>query len=265
MTQAGDFNSIPTTLPMTIIREHANLVDAWAASHGLSPDAYGGNVTSEDAILRLGITADSPLNSYSAGKPLDATARKHLGKRLDYILYRLPFAHDPSHPSLKCTNSRVAFTDKVPGHSFSFSDHFGLEATIEIVTEPSSTVDEAESTPTFRSPTSLEYESIRSMSRALTACYRVSTHRSHVELSLFAICIAVLLAIAVGSAWLPHNWINPIFILFTIFVSWLGTTMLYAGFIYGNWERRALTNVIEELELAVNYKRMQENSSGSGI
>lgn len=252
---------------MALIREHADLEDAWVAAHGPepSPDAYVGAITPEDAISRFGVTADSPLNSYSAGKPLDATARKHLGKRLDYILYRQPFAHDPSSPSLKCTSCRVAFADKVPGHSFSYSDHFGLEATIEIVTEPTQRVDLAGSTPIFRSPTSLEYDSIRSVSRALTACYRVSTHRSRVELSLFAICVAVLLAIAVGSAWLPHSWINPIFILFTVFVSWLGTTMLYAGFIYGNWERRALTNVIEELEIAVNYKRMQDNSNSNGI
>jgi len=34
-----------------------------------------------------------------------------------------------------------------------------------------------------------------------------------------------------------------------VMVAWAGTTMLYEGFIYGNWERSALQNVIEELEI----------------
>ena len=72
-------------------------------------------------------------------------------------------------------------------------------------------------------------------------------------------CIAGLIALCIGSAWLPHSWIGPIFILVVILLSWLGTTMLYSGFIYGNWERRALMNVIEELELI-----RQVNVRGAG-
>jgi sphingomyelin phosphodiesterase 2 len=52
----------------------------------------------------------------------------------------------------------------------------------------------------------------------------------------------------IGTAWLSHPWITPIFILITMFMSWLATTMLYEGFIYGNWERNALMNIIEDLE-----------------
>ena len=247
---------------MTIIREHADLMDAWVEANGPepSPDAYVGNITPEQAITRFGVTADSPLNSYSAGKPLDATARKHMGKRLDYILYRHPFAHDPTSPALKCTDCQVVFAGKVPGYGFSYSDHFGLEATIEILSS-SAQIDTTRSLSTFRSQTRLTHDNLLTITRALTACYRVSAQRSKVELSIFASCLAVLLAVTIGSAWLPHSWINPIFIIFSIFISWLGTTMLYAGFIYGNWERRALTNVIEELELTINYKRMKENNN----
>jgi sphingomyelin phosphodiesterase 2 len=59
----------------------------------------------------------------------------------------------------------------------------------------------------------------------------------------------MLIYVPTGTAWLPVSWINPIFILLTIALSWLGTTMLYIGFVYGRWEVNALMNVVEELEI----------------
>ncbi|THH04370.1 hypothetical protein EW145_g5572 [Phellinidium pouzarii] len=243
---AGDFNSIPKTLPMTIIRDYAGLSDAWSESHETGRGSPR-DLRPEDAITLFGVTADSPLNSYSSGKPLDTTARQHFGKRLDYIFYRQPTGggafSSADKPLLKCKESRVVFTDNVPGHSFSFSDHFGLEATIAI------TLPDSHGThPSSQDSVSLSEETFSSMTRALTGCYRISAKRSRLELLIFATCIVALVALCIGSVWLPRSWINPIYLLLTVFISWAGTTTLYAGFIFGNWERRALTNVIEELE-----------------
>jgi hypothetical protein len=123
---------------MTIIRDHAALSDLWSVAHPSTnrESSFNTMLTPQEAISRLGVTADSPLNSYSAGKPLDQHARKSGGKRLDYILYRQPSRPrrpaPRSYPILKCGKCQVVFTDKVPGYNFSFSDHFGLEAMFEI-------------------------------------------------------------------------------------------------------------------------------------
>ncbi|KAI5121302.1 hypothetical protein M0805_003771 [Coniferiporia weirii] len=258
---AGDFNNVPKTLPMTLLCGHAGLSDAWIESHG---DNRGSSTSlrdlrPEDAVTLLGVTADSPLNSYSAGKPLDAIARQQCGKRLDYIFYRQPGGNFASadKPLLRCSQSRVVFTENVPGRPFSFSDHFGLEATIEIITPPGDHGPYRSAAPpqTSASPSD---EAFLSVIRALTNYYRISSGRSRLELSIFAACITALVALCIGSAWLPRSWINPIYLVVTVFMSWLGTTMLYSGFIYGNWERRALTNVIEDLELVRQY-RGQDN------
>jgi sphingomyelin phosphodiesterase 2 len=86
-------------------------------------------------------------------------------------------------------------------------------------------------------------------------------------MSIFGVCLGVLLVAIVGSAWLPRPWINPFFLLFTTAVTWLATTMLYVGFIFGNWEINSLTNVIEELELrklqTQRRESSQDNSAGS--
>ena len=242
--QLGDFNSVPTTLPMTIIRHHAALLDSWAVVH---PDSDSLTVMNpKDAIIQHGITADSPVNTWSAGKSYLSST--FFGKRLDYILYRQP--RGKQYPQLRATECRIVLTDKVPGFTFSYSDHFGLEAILEIQLEPSQT--ESSSTSQNGSndaQTELTSSVIMTTINALTECYRFSRERSRKELLIFVLCLVLLVGIAIGTAWSPHSWINSIFIIFTVMVAWAGTTMLYEGFIYGNWERSALQNVIEELEI----------------
>ncbi|KAJ2932822.1 hypothetical protein H1R20_g4272, partial [Candolleomyces eurysporus] len=236
----GDFNSIPPTLPMTIIQDHASLTDAWAVTHpnseSLSP------TTALEAVEMLGITADNTHNTWSAGKSWITG----WGKRLDYVLYRQPARHN-SPPSdtvavLRATQCKVVFTDHVPGHNFSYSDHFGLEATLAIETSP------ADAPAVLDVQRELTSAAMATTIQAWTACYRFAKERMKKELIIFAVSIFALVAVAVGTAWLPYAWITPIFILFTIAVSWLATTMLYHGFLYGNWECNALMNAIEDLE-----------------
>ncbi|KAJ7446391.1 inositol phosphophingolipids phospholipase C [Mycena galericulata] len=269
---AGDFNSIPSTLPMALIREYADLSDAWTVTHPTQPTIA--SPSAMDAVTQFGVTADSPLNSYSAGKPLGPYARKFLGKRLDYILYRQPIrplqrADDPL-PVLHATECEVRLTEPVPGRSFSYSDHFALEATLEIRAGERAPAELADAhnvwggaPPASAYPSApaseLSAESLSTAMQALAACYRFSRQRARKELLIFALCLVVLVGLIVGSSWLPHAWINPIFILFTVFVAWLGTTMLYEGFLYGNWECNALMNIIEELEI---YKNAIEVHSG---
>ncbi|KAF8971679.1 inositol phosphophingolipids phospholipase C [Flammula alnicola] len=238
----GDFNSIPPTLPMTVILQHAALNDSWAVTH---PEVNAAQIsTPMEAIQRLGITADSPVNSWSAGK---LYARGTWGKRLDYVLYRQPDRPGQAVPVLKAVESKVVFTDLVAGRAFSHSDHFGLEATLEIV--PQSLDDTSQTPPTQSARKELSSAATATTIQALTSCYRFSRERSRRELIVFGLCLLILVGIVIGTAWLPESWINPIFILFTIFVAWLATTMLYEGFIFGNWECNALMNVIEELEI----------------
>ena len=232
----GDFNSIPPTLPMTVILEHANLQDSWALTHpNVDPSQIS---TPLEAVHQLGITADSPLNTYSARKPY---ARGSWGKRLDYVLYRQPNRPGQLVPHLKAVESKVILTDLIPGRHFSYSDHFGLEVTLEIV--PSEMAQVPMVTKELSNATASTVIS------ALTACYCFSRERSKKELVIFGLCILVLAMVVIGAAWLPHSWLNPIFLLFTIFIAWLATTMLYEGFIFGNWECNGLMNVIEELEI----------------
>ncbi|KZT08647.1 inositol phosphophingolipids phospholipase C [Laetiporus sulphureus 93-53] len=285
---AGDFNSTPSSLPMTIIRDHAAVKDAWVASHPNTPPTM--QPSPRDAVHDHGITADSPLNSFSVGKRLEPIARKFHGKRLDYILYRQPSNNNGKAPTLKCMDTRVVFTELVPGRDFSFSDHFGVEATFEITPVNDDSQDDSPDPPSpyanhsadssapsvvliaTANPSSipadaLSTDSITEVLHSLMACYRFSIYRARSQLTVFGVCIMLLLVILVGSPWLPPSWLNTFVIFLTIFLAWLATTFLYVGFVYGRWEVNALTNVIEELEIYRNslldqQSRLQANARG---
>ncbi|KAK7058522.1 hypothetical protein VNI00_002158 [Paramarasmius palmivorus] len=275
----GDYNSIPTSLPMAIIREYTDVSDSWLVTHPYGNPPPDSRPTAEEAIEQYGVTADSPLCSWSAGKPLGGHALQFGGKRLDYVFYRPPMNFHNAEkrlPTLRATDCSVTLRHNIPGTGMSFSDHFALRATLEIENVQGSAESSTAAapspfdSPTFHAhessqdawsdePTELSPESIATTIQALATCYSVSKQRGTRELYIFGLCIFLLVAIIVGSAFFPHAWISPIFVIVTIALSWLGTTMLYEGFLYSNWERNALMNVIEELEI---YKNALEIQSG---
>lgn len=161
-------------------------------------------------------------------------------------------------------------THKVPGYDFSFSDHFGVEATLEIDASDGESTSPEWHIPYTPDPVStvlsseLSNASTATVIQALTSCYRFSRRRARRELTVFGLCLLLLLAITVGTAWLPHSWLDPVFFLLAIFVAWLATTMLYEGFIYGHWECNALMNMIEELEVYRKGLEIQSEHDSGG-
>ena len=232
----------------------------------------------------FGITSDSPLNTYSAGKPLDVHARAWQGKRLDYIFFRdpaSPLAPAASLPTLVATSARVLLTDPVPGSPFSYSDHFGLSTTLQIKypghgRDPTTSNNERRTTqkqPQANiSPLSapgpgpaqnsarLAPADASAVLGALTTCYRHSRTRSKRHLSLFGLSAGMLVFLVATASRFPAV-ATPFVVLGGAVATWLGTTMLYVGFVYGRWEANALMNVIEELEL---YQKSMELVAGTG-
>lgn len=160
----------------------------------------------------------------------------------------LIFSREPAIPnpaySFECTSSEIQLSEKVPQCDFSFSDHFGVGATLRF--ESASTAS-APSLPDGSQQK--EVSGIEETLRALTDHYRESRGRNRFYMLIFVICLMILTSVIVGSAWLPKSWINPIFLLFSVALSWFATTVLYVGFIFGRWEVNSLINIIEELEL----------------
>ncbi|KAG7099691.1 hypothetical protein E1B28_001513 [Marasmius oreades] len=254
---AGDFNSTPTDLVTTIIREYTDLSDSWIVTH--PSGNYSPNIRPEAqaAVDQYGVTADTPLNSWSV---------RFEQKRLDYVWYRNPSQKSKDkYPSLRCADCVVALRHQIPGKNYSFSDHFAVKSTLMIDQPPATFIDSAPADPSSgvwsEQHMDLSDASITEILQSLASCYRISKRRSQRELYTFVACILGLIAIAVGSAWFPFPWINSIFTIVTVAISWWGTTLLYEGFVFGNWECNALMNIIEELEL---HKKGLETQAQGG-
>ncbi|KAM5535995.1 hypothetical protein V8D89_010338 [Ganoderma adspersum] len=223
---------------MDIILDHAGLTDAWAITHLNTPEPSLHNPPSpEDAIHLYGITADSPLNTYSAGKPLEPFARKFRGKRLDNVFYRQPSSiHATARtPVLRAVDTRVMMADLMPE-----GGDVAEPAGVDIPTSSNLKL--------AVSQTGVSTDSITEALVWLTARYRFAESQGRDHLLTLLLCVFVLIVLIATSAWFPF-YVNPGLYLATVAVAWYGTTMFYVGFVYGNWEVNALTNIIEELEL----------------
>ncbi|KAH9031869.1 inositol phosphophingolipids phospholipase C [Lactarius hengduanensis] len=279
---AGDFNSVPTSLPMTVIREHASLSDAWEGTHPTTSPFIAStlSLSPTQAVEAYGVTADSPLNTYSAGKSLDVHARTFHGKRLDYILFRdpvSPLASAAPPPTLVAADARVLLTDTVPGLPFSYSDHFGVSATLHIRfpwdgsnhTSPDDGHITAQKqmplaistpfTPT-RVSAKLTAADAAAVLGSLVTCYHHAHARAKRQLLVFGFSVGALISLIAGAGCFPPK-ATPFVVLGSAVFTWLGTTMFYVGFVYGRWEVNALLNVIDELEL---YRKSVEVVPSTG-
>jgi sphingomyelin phosphodiesterase 2 len=135
------------------------------------------------------------------------------------------------------------FTEHVPGKPYSFSDHFGLEATFSIhlpegqpgnvndpsdievpapapntITknrppgaklDPSQQVSAVPNLQQANPPPGLSDASVTTLIQALTTSYRISRSNHESIWSVFFVSLFLIIGLIVGSAWLPHSWINP--------------------------------------------------------
>ncbi|KAG8731905.1 phospholipase C type enzyme [Ceratobasidium sp. 423] len=255
----GDFNCISRSPAIQLIYNMTGLRDAWGSTHGsfILPQADGVH-SPHHAVNERGVTADSPLNSYSKGKVLDEQARKYLGKRLDYILFRPPKSKHPHFThELRCRESSVVFTHHVPGTEISFSDHFGVSATFECVpVRRNSHNGRRPITPprgTSYSPAT-RAEVLEYAISTMGAAHAIARQDIHKKLASFAGLVVLLIALLIGSAWVPESGVNPALVFAGAAITWAGTTLLYAGFLGGGWETRALMRTIEELELMLQVE-----------
>jgi sphingomyelin phosphodiesterase 2 len=241
---------------MKILLKRANILDAWANTHPPPPASPVGNA--QEAMETFGLTVDTPLNTWSSGKPLDNFARRWLGKRLDYILYRSP---RPDHSSLTISSTKIVLTENVPGHAFSYSDHFGLEATFLVHSAGADPGHVSGSVGVDTTNLIVENSNRLSDGELLTALGALAFElheakaRANRNLGYFCSCVGVLTLILIGSAWITMDsrWVAPVATFLGAVTTWWGTTSLYVGVIYGRKEKGILDNLMEEVDDEIRH------------
>ncbi|CAE6368165.1 unnamed protein product [Rhizoctonia solani] len=255
----GDFNCISRNPAMQFIYTLTGLKDAWGSTHGsfIFPRVEGIH-SPYHAVNDHGATTDSPLNAYTRGKVLDENARKFLGKRLDYILFRPPRTRSSRYThELRCRESSIVFNRHIPGAEISFSDHFGVSATFECVpVNQNGREGRRPITPprgTSYSPATRS-EIIEYAISTLGVTYAAARWEKHKKLVSFATLVVLLIILVTGSAWVPDLYFNPVLMLASAAIAWSGATLLYAALLGGGWETRTLMRTMEELELMLQVE-----------
>lgn len=250
---------------MRILLQHGSLHDAWAETHPAPPSITSSThraLSPEQVIVKHGITCDSPLNTYSIPKlakrgPHDETVIRG-GKRLDYVLYRSPTS---SGFRLRCERTETTLTELVPGLGVSYSDHFGLEATLSFIPTSASSITSALPAP----PPAFSTQDLRHCLSNLSTCYRHSSATSTLHLKLFGLALVLIPVLSLAASYQPLKYLNWIWVLLGIANGVGGATMLYVGFVGGYWEMGALRNVMAEMEGEIERRaRAESGSPGSG-
>lgn len=267
----GDLNSTPPSLAIAILRDVGLLTDAYLqARPDLQPHAVSLPPTSSRvrpdprrSISELGVTCDSPLNTWTAGKPLDERALKGAGKRLDYIFFRGPDHLSSKQGRMKCVQAEVSFTELIEGHQCSFSDHFGLEAIFEI-SQPSHGSETTDGGGGDEEATSRPSQTLTSALSALSAALSASrqTQRTHTFYFIAATILALSCVIFAGSKKMgAKHGLGTLWAFFTLLLTWFATTALYSALIWGEWEKRTLRTFLEAMELDLTHHRARQHPS----
>lgn len=217
----GDLNSLPDSLCLALLRRYALLEDAFEQA----------------GSAECAITCDSPRNTWTAGKHVDALAVQQGGKRLDYVLFRSP----AGGAVLRATSLSLVLDAPIPGLGVSYSDHFGVEAELSLAGE------QAERTP--------DCAPLHDTARLLRGAYASARREQATHLGAFGAALAGALAAVIGAAcavaWLsPGSSAGAVAALgvATIAFSWFGTTALYSGVVWGEWHKRAIRGLIARID-----------------
>ncbi|TIA92157.1 hypothetical protein E3P99_00758 [Wallemia hederae] len=236
----GDINSEPFTLVFDLLTTHAHLVDCWAVDHPTHDKVPPHSP--QDAVFRCGYTADVALNSfhqhrYPGYTPGDDSPRYGGGKRLDYVLLK--------SDSIEPTKSEICFNQLCPpDYAHSYSDHFGIITTFNNKDIPTS--------PTKSRHTDNDMCYMETI-RKLRTLYKHSQKQSIKYIAFTALLIAFGVALIVASAFPPTAHYSPFFVFFAFLAGIAGATYLYVGYIYGQFERHSIKNLIGQIERYIDH------------
>jgi len=121
---AGDFNTDPYSLPYRILRNVANLKDAW--------ECVNDDNTNDGRNYR-GCTNEVPTNSFCSIPSSDNHTESDSladsnGLRIDYIM----FSAGPG-VEVMTQSSSLPLPHRVPGKNYSFSDHEAVDACLKLI------------------------------------------------------------------------------------------------------------------------------------
>ncbi|KAG0244866.1 Endonuclease/exonuclease/phosphatase [Mortierella sp. GBAus27b] len=281
----GDYNSAPNSFVVQLMIRQGGLTDSWIRLHPEPRDPIPSGLTPEEGVSIMGVTCDTPLNSWSKHTWLNYLTNDPIGERLDYIFYR-------ETPEMVCTSVEVAVRDQVSGIGKpnsglkNLTDHFGVHAKFSIKpavyhfqdrkpigttlaqSESSASV-AATSQQETNSPAKkdgLSADALEKVLLVLTQHRDKAQARFDMELKVaFPLMLVGTLGLIIGLFWIRPRWVAGIvsIVLGALSSGWI-VHFLY-GFLYGGETISSYTNIIQEVQTVLDYKNIVEQNTSISI
>jgi sphingomyelin phosphodiesterase 2 len=213
------------------------VTDSWLAVHPSSPPwpytfpLESPYLSASDRIQTLGVTSNSNLNTWRA-KRNDAE-----GIRLDYVFVNQDRA--------TVNESAVVFTEPVTSHRCSYSDHFGINVKLQLLSQAK---DDGE-TNVADEPvlTSDMFDTIE----AVTARYIVRELRfSRRRIIHFFASLLAFVALLIGQWWVEVDYGHFLITFGAVLMMVAGVISGIISFMFGRWEISALREFLSDVQLA---------------
>ncbi|KAI9237598.1 MAG: Endonuclease/exonuclease/phosphatase [Podila humilis] len=271
----GDYNSAPNSLVVGLLTKRGGLTDSWAKVHPAPTNPVPSGLTPDEGVAIMGVTCDTPLNTWTKHTWINHHTNDAIGERLDYIFFR-------ETPEFSCTHVDVAVREQISGigaansGSKNYSDHFGVHAKFIIkpavyhfenragamLSDPFSSSPAA---PTTKSsaPDDMSVETLEEILLLLQQYSAMTLRGPKLELKVIVpLCIVAQIALIIGNFFVETRWVAGIL---TVLVGALGagwmSHFLYA-FLYGRETEGTYKNLIDEVQESLD-RRTGQKSTGS--
>ncbi|KAF9175911.1 phospholipase C type enzyme [Mortierella sp. AD010] len=268
----GDYNSAPNSLVVQLLTKHGGMTDSWIRVHSEPRDPIPTGLTPEEGVAIMGVTCDTPLNTWTKHTWLNYLTNDPVGERLDYIFYR-------ETPEMVCTSVKVAVQEKISGIGKpnsglkNYSDHFGVNATFSIKPAVYHFQDRRPGLESLDSSTTmgdtkdhgLSVDKLEEILLLLNHHNAAAKAHSKLELTtVFPLMLICTLGLIIAFFWISPRWVAFILalVLSALSSGWI-VHFLY-GFLYGGETASAYINTIQEVQTVLDYKLLgNQNASRS--
>lgn len=257
--------------------KQGGLTDSWIRLHPEPRNPIPSGLTPEEGVSIMGVTCDTPLNSWSKHTWLNYLTNDPIGERLDYIFYR-------ETPEMVCTSVDVVVRDQVSGigapnsGAKNLSDHFGVNAKFTL--KPAeyhfqnrtsvATAQADSSTSSIQETTKqqegLSIDLLEQILLVLNQHKATAEKRFNLELKvIFPLMLIGALGLIIAFFWIEPRWAAFIVALVVSALSagWI-VHFLY-GFLYGGETLSSYTNTIQEVQTVLDYKLLSEKKTTVSI
>ncbi|KAI9235155.1 MAG: Endonuclease/exonuclease/phosphatase [Podila humilis] len=249
----GDFNSSPDSLVVKLMTQYGGMTDSWDESHPAPSVMDLKFMTIDEQIAALGITCDTPANTWNEDPWINYLTRSRIGERLDYIFYR-------STPALRCKSVQVVLWEptvnpepaSITAPAKHCSDHFGVHAIFTL--KPTSLVPgqrQLWGLEGLQAPKDDIIETLESVLLALKLYHAESSTKSRVCSIYIPVLIAlVVLAILIVACLVSLNtwWQSALVLVSVILLSVAWAVSFLYGFIYAGENITKTANLIQEIQ-----------------